>query len=123
MCVATRTLGNIREGQCRSPGTATIRCRVVSRRSIIRGSARPVWTPRYGQRAEIVDKLYTLLLNMEEAELAALTDHRQSETSEGTGRGGSRAEEADEVLASGIVESGRRPDAADGATKTDQGGW
>ena len=67
---------------------------------------------------EIVDKLYTFLLNMEEAELAALRDHRRSETSEwDRPREDPGLRKKMEVLASGIVESGRRPDAADGATK------
>ena len=67
---------------------------------------------------EIVDKLYTFLLNMEEAELAALRDHRRSETSEwDRPREDLGLRKKMEVLASGIVESGRRPDAADGATK------
>ena len=60
-------------------------------------------------RREIVDKLFTFLLNFEEPELAALRDHRRDETARWhRPREDSALNKQMEVLASGIVESDRR---------------
>ena len=60
-------------------------------------------------RREIVDKLFTFLLNFEEPELEALRDHRRDETSKWhRPREDSALNKQMEVLASGIVESVRR---------------
>ena len=60
-------------------------------------------------RREIVDKLFTFLLNFEEPELAVLRDHRRDETSKwDRPREDFGLNKQMEVLASGIVESDRR---------------
>ena len=60
-------------------------------------------------RREIVDKLFTFLLNFEEPELAALRDHRRDETSKWQRpREESGLNKQMEVLACGIVDTGRR---------------
>ena len=57
---------------------------------------------------EIVDKLYTYLLNFENLELAALRDHRREETQEwARPREDPGLMKQMEVLASGVVETGR----------------
>ena len=67
---------------------------------------------------EIVDRLYTFLRNLEAAELAALRDHRRDETSQwDRPREDPGLKKQLEMAASGIVETGGRPGAADGAAK------
>ena len=67
---------------------------------------------------EIVDRLYTFLRNMEAAELSMLRGRREDETSQWhRPREDPGLKKQLEVIASGIVETGRRPATADGATK------
>ena len=73
---------------------------------------------------EIVDRLYTFLRNLEAAELAMLRDHRQDETSEwDRPREDPGLKKQLEVVASGIVESERRPGAPTGRQRADRGGF
>ena len=66
---------------------------------------------------EIVDKLYTYLLNMESLELTALSDHRRKEMWEwDRPREDAGLKKQMDVLASGVVETGRGPAATPGAT-------
>ena len=61
---------------------------------------------------EIVDRLYTVLRNMEAAEMAMLRKHREDETSQWSRpRENPGLKKQLEVIASGIVESGRKPGA------------
>ena len=70
-------------------------------------------------RREIVDKLYTLLLNMEETELEGLRDHRRRETSKwDSSREDAGLKKQMEVLASGVVEKARQPAVNDGTKKS-----
>ena len=122
MCVADSKLGKFGEGQCPVTRTGDYSDVVVvdadGRIIPWQRAARLDATEMGRTTREIVDKLYTFLLYMEEAELAALRDHRRSETSEwDRPREDPGLKKQMEVLANGIVESGRRPDAADGATK------
>ena len=67
---------------------------------------------------EIVDRLYTFLRNMDDAELTMLRAHRQDETSQWhRPREEPGLKKQLEVIASGIVETGRKPGTAEGATK------
>ncbi len=86
MCVADSQLGKLTEGQC--PVTRTgdysdvvvvdADGRIIPWRRVARFDAKEMRRTRH----EVVDKLYTLLLNMEETELAAVRDQRRSETPE-----------------------------------------
>ena len=67
---------------------------------------------------EIVDRLYTYLRNMEAGELAMLRKHREDETSQWSRpRENPGLKKQLEVIASGIVESERRPGVSDGAPR------
>ena len=67
---------------------------------------------------EIVDRLYTILRNMEAAELAMLRKHREDETSQWSRpRENPGLKKQLKVIASGIVEGERRPEAAAEAAK------
>lgn len=67
-------------------------------------------------RREIVDRLYTYLRNMESPEMLALGGHRREETSEwDRPRENATLKKQMEVLASGVVETGRRTPATGGA--------
>ena len=85
MCVADSGVGKLTEGQC--PVTRTgdysdvvvvdADGRIIPWRRVARVDAKEMRRTR----REIVDKLFTFLLNMQEQELEALRDHRRSETS------------------------------------------
>lgn len=121
MCVADSKLAKLTEG--RSPVTRTgdysdvVVVDADGRIIPWQRAARLDATEMDRTMREIVDKLYTFLWNFEEPELAALRDHRQSETSEWARPSEDPGlKKQIEVLASGIVESQRRPEASDGAT-------
>ena len=120
MCVAVSKLGEFKEGLC--PVTRTgdysdvvvvdADGRIVPWQRVARFDA----SEMRQTRREIVDKLYTFLLNWEDAELVALRDHRRGETSEwDRPREDPGLEKQMEVLASGVVESARGPAAIPGA--------
>ena len=68
-------------------------------------------------RREIVDRLYTYLRNMESPEMLALGGHRREETSEwDRPREDATLKKQMEVLASGVVGTGKTPPATGGAT-------
>ncbi len=79
MCVADSRLGKFREGQCPVTGTGDYSDVVVvdadGRIVPWQGVARRDANEMGRTMREIVDKLYTCLLNMEDAALAALRDH------------------------------------------------
>ncbi len=122
MCVADSKLGKLTEGE--SPVTRTGDYSDVV---VVDADGRIIPWQRAARMdaaemdrtmREIVDKLYTFLWNFEEPELAALRDHRRGETSEWarpTEDAGLKKQI--EVLASGIVESERKPGAIDGAAR------
>ena len=67
-------------------------------------------------RREIVDRLYTYLRNIESPELLALGGHRREETSEwDRPREDAALKKQLEVIASGVVETGKTPRATGGA--------
>ena len=118
MCVADSGLGKLTEGEC--PVTRTgdysdvvvvdADGRIIPWRRVARFDAKEMRQTR----REIVDKLFTFLLNMQEEEMEALRDHRRSETSKwDSPREDAGLKKQMEVLASGIVESARRPGATD----------
>ena len=122
MCVADSGLGKLTEGEC--PVTRTgdysdvvvvdADGRIIPWRRVARFDAREMRRTR----REIVDKLFTFLLNMQEPELEALRDHRRSETSKwDSPREDAGLKKQMEVLASGIVENARHPAATDGTRK------
>ena len=123
MCVADSRLGKLAEGQSPVTRTGDYSDVVVvdaDGRIIPWQRAARLDDTEMGQAIrEIVDKLYTFLWNMEEPELAALRDHRRDETSDWAGpREDPGLRKQIEVLASGMVESERRPGASDdGAPK------
>ena len=122
MCVADSTLGKLTEGQ--SPVTKTGDYSDVV---VVDADGRIIPWQRAARldageldrtMREIVDKLYTFLWNFEEPELAALRRHREGETSGWPGpKEDPGLKKQIEVLASGIVEGKRRPEATDEATK------
>ena len=112
MCVADSKLGEFKEGLC--PVTRTgdysdvvdADGRIVPWQRVARLDA----SEMRQTRREIVDKLYTFRLNWEDAELVALRDHRRDETSEwDRPREDPGLKKQMEVLANGVVETGRKP--------------
>ena len=122
MCVADSGLGKLAEGQCPVTRTGDYSDVVV-----VDAEGRIIPWPRVARcdakemrrtRREIVDKLFTFLLNMQEEEMEALRDHRRSETAKwDSPREDAGLKKQMEVLASGIVESARQPAATDGPKK------
>ena len=123
MCVADSKLGEFKEGLC--PVTRTgdysdvvvvdADGRIVPWQRVARFDA----SEMRQTRREIVDKLYTFLLNWEEAELVALRDHRRGETSEwDRPREDPGLKKQMEVLASGVVETGRKSAACKSWTRS-----
>lgn len=122
MCFADSGLGKLTEGEC--PVTRTgdysdvvvvdADGRIIPWRRVARFDAREMRRTR----REIVDKLFTFLLNMQESELEALRDHRRSETSKwDSPREDAGLKKQMEVLASGVVGSARQGAATDGTKK------
>ena len=122
MCVADSKLGKFGEG--RSPVTRTGDYSDVM---VVDADGRLIPWQRVARldademRAtmrEIADRLYTFLLNLESAELAALSDHRRQDT-----RDWDRPKEDPglkkqmDVLASGVVEAGRGPAGSQSGTE------
>ena len=112
MCFADSGLGKLTEGE--SPVTRTgdysdvvvvdADGRIIPWQRVARFDAKEMRRAR----REIVDKLFTFLLNMQETELEALRDHRRSETSKwDSPREDAGLKKQMEVLASGVVESAR----------------
>ena len=108
MCVADSGLGELAQGEC--PVTRTgdysdvlvvdADGRIIPWRRVARVDANEMRRTR----REIVDKLFTFLLNMQEEALEALRDHRRSETSTwDTPREDAGLKKQMEMLASGIV--------------------
>ena len=123
MCFADSALGKLTEGEC--PVTRTgdysdvvvvdADGRIIPWRRAARFDAKEMRRTR----REIVDKLFTFLLNMQETELEALRDHRRSETSKwDSPREDAGLKKQMEVLASGVVESVRQSAATDGTKKS-----
>ena len=123
MCVEDSKLGKIKEGLC--PVTRTgdysdvvvvdADGRIIPWQRVARFDVDEM---RHMMR-EIVDKLYTYLLNMESLELRALSDHRRVEMWEwDRPREDPGLKKQMEVFASGVVETGRKPAATDSATKS-----
>ena len=123
MCFADSGLGKLTEGEC--PVTRTgdysdvvvvdADGRIIPWRRVARFDAKEMRRTR----REIVDKLFTFLLNMQETELEALRDHRRSETSKwDSPREDAGLKKQMEVLASGVVESVRQSAATDGTKKS-----
>ena len=122
MCFADSGLGKLTEGE--RPVTLTgdysdvvvvdADGRIIPWQRVARFDAKEMRRTR----REIVDKLFTFLLNMQETELEALRDHRRSETSKwDSPREDAGLKKQMEVLASGIVESARQPAATDSRKK------
>ena len=113
LCVADSKLGELGEGE--GPATKAgdysdvvvvgAEGRIIPWQRVARFDAAEM----VRMRREIVDKLFTFVLNFEEPELEALRDHRRDETSKWhRPREDSALNKQMEVLASGIVESDRR---------------
>ena len=119
LCVADSKLGEFGEGQCPVTRTGDYSDVVVvdadGRIIPWQRVARLDRTEMERTMREIVDRLYTVLRNMEAAELAMLGKHREDETSQWSRpRENPGLKKQLEVIASGIVESGGRPGAKDG---------
>ena len=123
MCVVDSKLGEFKEGLC--PVTRTgdysdvvvvdADGRIVPWQRVARFDA----SEMRQTRREIVDKLYTFLLNWDEGELVALRDHRRDETSEwDRPREDPGLKKQMEVLASGIAETGRKSAARKSGTRS-----
>ena len=123
MCFADSGLGKLTEGEC--PVTRTgdysdvvvvdADGRIFPWRRVARFDAKEMRRTR----REIVDKLFTFLLNMQETELEALRDHRRSETSKwDSPREDAGLKKQMEVLASGVVKRERQRVATDATKKS-----
>jgi hypothetical protein len=122
MCIVDSGVGKLTEGQCPVTRTGDYSDVVVvdadGRIIPWRRAARLDAKEMRRTRREIVDKLFTFLLNMQETELEALRDHRRSETSNwDSPREDVGLRKQMEVLASGVVENARYPAAIDSAKK------
>ena len=122
LCVADSKLGEFGEGKCPVTRTGDYSDVVVvdadGRINPWKRVARLDRTEMDRTMREIVDRLYTFLRNMEAAELATLRKHREDETSQWSRpRVNPGLKKQLEVIASGIVESGGRSEAAGEATK------
>ena len=125
LCVADSKLGEFGEGQRPVTRTGDYSDVVVvdADGRIIpwqRRVARMDRTEMDRTMREIVDRLYTFLRNIEAAELATLRKHREDETSQWSRpRENAGLKKQIEVIASGIVESGRKRGAKDGRQEAD----
>ena len=123
MCVADSKLGDFKEGLCPVTRTGDYSDVVV-----VDADGRTVPWQRVARfdasemrqtRREIVDKLYTFLLNWDEAELVALRDHRRDETPEwDRPREDPGLKKQMEALASGVAETGRKSAARKSGTRS-----